>query len=54
MTDERNSGDEDEELPGCPDCGSGDVERTPAARFDYQCLDCGHEYDEGGHGVIVE
>lgn len=43
-----------ENLPSCPNCGTDNVERTPALRGDYRCLNCGHEFDEGGRGVIVE
>jgi len=43
-----------EDLPACPDCGSQNVERTPALRGDYRCLGCGTEFDEGGRGVIIE
>lgn len=44
----------DENLPGCPTCGSDNVERTPVKQSAYQCIDCGEEFDEGGEGVIIE
>ena len=43
-----------EDLPACPDCGSQNVEQTPAMQSAYRCLNCGHEFDEGGRGVIVD
>jgi ribosomal protein L37AE/L43A len=49
-----DSPDPFEELPVCPNCGSTNVDRTPALRSDYRCLNCGTEFDEGGRGVIVE
>ena len=54
MSDERSPTDESEDFPSCPACGSSNVERTPAAQSQYHCLDCGHEYDEGGRGVIIQ
>ena len=54
MSDEPGGTDRFEEHPACPSCGSYNVERTPAMHHDYQCINCGHEFDEGGRGVIIE
>lgn len=53
MSDDRDNPTAREGLPGCPNCGSNNVERTPAREREYQCIDCGDEFDEGGRGVIV-
>ena len=46
MTDEDSNIFED--IPACPNCGSTTVERTPILESEYQCIDCGTKFDEGG------
>ena len=54
MSNERDDLHAYEDLPGCPNCGSDNVERTPAMQSGYRCIDCGTEFDEIGKGVILE